>query len=152
MMIKLLVTFLSLVVTCPSWAITCYYTLAKDSCWINYNVSVEVIDSRTGGVLATVTVPKGQAWTRQTFDCKPAQKLTYIARFSPVFWESDIGKTYSAINYWSLPDAVQQGDSAWNVSVCYPSDFSLVPTPPSATAECTCDFTRIPEIKPKQLP
>jgi hypothetical protein len=152
MKIKSVITSLCLIFTCPSWAITCYYTLVKDSCWTNYDVSVDVIDAITGGVLTTVKVPKGQQWTRQTFPCQPAQKLMYNASFSPIFWQSDIGKTYAALNYWSLPDAVQPGDSAWNVSVCYPTDFSLVPTPPTATSNCKCDFTDIPGIKPKQLP
>lgn len=151
MKIKKILLGLSVLCTSPTWAIDCYYTLAKDSCWTNYNVSVDVIDSETNSLLTTVTVPKGKQWTRQIFDCKPSQKLMYKARFDPIFWSGDKDKTYSAQRYWLLPDVVNPGDSAWDVSVCYPSDFSLVPLPPTATANCLCDFTLIPVIPPKQI-
>lgn len=147
---RVLIFLLGILASIPGWAITCYYTLAKDSCWTNYDVSVDVIDSMTTKTLTTVTVPKGQQWTRQTFPCHEAQKLMYIATFSPVFWQSDIGKTYPAQNAWSLPEQINPGDSAWNVSVCYPADFSQVPLPPTGPGNCKCDFTTIPAIPPKQ--
>jgi hypothetical protein len=148
---KALIMSLGLCCTAPSWAITCYYTLAKDSCWTDYNVAVEVIDSKTGKTLTTVTVPKGKQWTRQTFPCEPAQKLMYMAHFYPVFWQSDVSKTYAALNFWSLPETINPGDSAWNVSVCYPADFAAVPVPPTANNHCACDFSSIPVIPPKQI-
>ncbi|MDI1352240.1 MAG: hypothetical protein PSV35_05635 [bacterium] len=147
MKIRILFFLLSIAFSFPSRAITCYFTLAKDSCWINYNVSVDVIDSLTETILTTISVPKGKAWTRQTFDCKPAQSLRYVARFTPVFWEKDVGKTYNAIRSWSLPEKINPGDVAWNVSVCYAKDFSLVPFPPDASGNCSCDFDSIPKIK-----
>jgi hypothetical protein len=148
MSIRIFTFLLSLLSSYPSWSIICYFTLAKDSCWTNYNVSVDIVDSKSSKVLTTVAVPKGQQWTRQTFACEPEQKLMYIARFTPVFWQEDAGKTYPALNYWSLPNKINPGDTAWNVSVCYPSDFSLVPYPPDAKGNCKCDFTHIPIIEP----
>lgn len=139
-------------VSLPCWSFTCYITLAKTNCWKDYTVSADVINSATGGTMTTVTVPQGTLWARQIFDCEAAQKLMYIARFSPIFWAKDKGKTYSALNFWSLPDAIHPGDSAWNISVCYPNDFALTPIPPQATSNCACDFTSIPVIPPKQLP
>lgn len=147
-----LVALISLLMSTPSWSFMCYMTLAKDNCWQDYSVTVDIINSSTGGTMTTITVPKGELWSRQTFDCEPSQKLMYIARFSPVFWEKDIGKTYPAQNFWSLPSQINPGDSAWNVSVCYPADFSLVPVPPQATSNCKCDFTSIPVIPPKKIP
>lgn len=152
MKIKTGLIICSLACSVPCSAITCYYTLAKDSCWTNYDVSVDIISAKNRRTVATVTVPKGKQWTRQIFPCEPAEILTYIARFSPVFWQSDIGKTYSAHNYWTLPDKVNAGDAGWNVSVCYPADFSLVPLPPTATNNCRCDFSSIPVIPPKKSP
>ena len=75
----------------------------------------------------------------------------YVARYTPVFWQSDIGKTYDAQHSWSLPDEVNPGDMAWNVSVCFPADFSLVPMPPQATNNCKCDFAGIPVLRPGKL-
>ncbi|MFT4058123.1 MAG: hypothetical protein QM652_01090 [Legionella sp.] len=152
MWLKVVLLSLSGIVSSPIWAITCYYTLAKDNCWLKYNVSVDVMDAVSAKVLTTVTIPAGQAWSRVTFPCETnGQKLLYHAQFSPLIWESEKGKIYVSKNYWSLPNGVKPGDSAWNVSVCYPSDFSEVPLPPEATNTCKCDFSSIPEIPPKQL-
>lgn len=152
MLIKSLVVLLGFLCINPLWAMTCYYTLAKDNCWTNYNVSVDVIDATTNKLLVNATIPAGQQWIRESFDCQPAQKLMYKAQFSPVFWQNDVGKTYAAKDYWTLPATINPGDSAWNLSVCYPAAFSLVPLPPDATSQCACDFGSIPAIPPRQLP
>jgi hypothetical protein len=152
MLRKLLFLSVSCLFASPLWAITCYYTLAKDNCWLKYNVTVEVMDALSAKVLTTATVPAGKSWTRVTFPCETnGQKLMYRAQFSPSIWDSEKGKVYMAKNYWSLPNGVNEGDSAWNVSVCYPSDFSEVPMTPEATGSCACDFSSIPEIPPKKL-
>ncbi len=152
MKIKNLVWFTLLLSSTSSWSFTCYMTMVKDNCWKDYNVMVDVNNSRTGDKMLTITVPKGDLWNRQMFDCDAGLKLMYIARFSPVFWEKDVGKTYPALNFWSLPNEIHPGDSAWNISVCYPKDFALVPMPPQATGNCKCDFASIPIIPPKKLP
>lgn len=143
---------LALFAVFPSWAFNCYYTLAKDNCWNTYDVAVDIIDGKSGAILTTVEVPKGESWTRTSFSCEPLQPLVYKARFSPVFWEQDKGKSYFSLNSWVMPETINPGDSAWNVSVCYPADFSQVPMPPEATGNCKCDFTVIPQIPPKQIP
>ena len=148
MLARLFILMLSLTSSSSLWAITCYYTLVKDSCWTKYNVSVDVMDAITNTVLTTVIIPTGKSWMRQPFSCKPAQKLFYKARFTPIIWESEKDAVYSATNYWSLPAAVKSGDSAWNVAVCYPADFSRVPLPPDATNHCACDLSGIPPIPP----
>lgn len=148
---KISILALSLISSTPLWAFTCYYTLAKDNCWAKYNVTVEVLDAATAKVLTTVVVPAGTPWVRQEFSCEVGEKLMYRARFSPIIWESEKGKAYSAKNYWSLPNEMKPGDSAWNVSVCYPADFSQVPLPPEAGGTCKCDFDSIPAIPPKKI-
>ena len=147
-----MVTLIAWMITSPSWSFSCFYTLAKDSCWTDYDVSTSVIDSLTGGTLFTVTRPKGQHWIRRAFECNPNEKLMFSASFSPEIWEKDKGKTYKAKNFWFLPDKINPGDSAWEVSVCYPAQFADVPLPPKATSDCQCDFSSIPVIPPKQLP
>ncbi|KTD01031.1 hypothetical protein OQJ19_12215 [Fluoribacter gormanii] len=152
MLARYVIFIFSLISSSSLWAeITCYYTLVKDNCWIKYDVSVDVMDAISAKTLTTVTVPIGKSWTRQTFPCQPGQKLMYRARFSPIFWESDAGKTYIAKNYWSLPNTINPGDSAWNVTVCYSSDFSLVPLPPNAPGNCSCNFDDIPAIPLKKI-
>ncbi|WP_045097416.1 hypothetical protein [Legionella fallonii] len=148
MLIRTLILSLSLICSGPTWSFTCYYTLAKDSCWTQYNVSVDVIDPATTKKILTVTVPAGTPWVRKSFDCTPAESLIYIAQFSPVFWKNDEGKRYRALRDWSLPGAINPGDSAWNIPVCFPADFAEVPLPPKADGNCHCDFSVIPEIKP----
>lgn len=152
MLAKTFILILSLILSSSLWAnITCYYTLVKDSCWTKYDVSVDVMDAVSAKVLTTVTVPAGKSWMRQTFPCDAGQKLMYRAQFSPVFWESDKGKTYIAKNYWSLPNTINPGDSAWNVTVCYPNDFAQVPLPPDVSGNCSCNLDDIPTIPPKKI-
>jgi hypothetical protein len=99
MLIRALILLLSSVCSSSLWAITCYYTLAKDNCWLNYNVTVNVMDAMSTKVLTTVSVPAGQAWARVTFPCETnGQKLIYSAQFTPFIWESEKGKVYSAKN------------------------------------------------------
>lgn len=143
---RVLFLSLGLLFTTPLWSFTCYFTLAKDSCWSNYNVSVDVMDDNAGKVLTTVNVPAGTQWVREKFTCQPAQKLMYRARFTPVFWQNDVGKTYSADRFWFMPGTINPGDTAWNLPVCFPANFSEVPLPPDAKGNCKCDFSIIPDI------
>ncbi|KTD63310.1 periplasmic protein [Legionella santicrucis] len=151
MSVRIFLAVLSFILTDSLWAITCYFTLVKDNCWNKYTVTVDVMDAATAKILTTVVIPPGKFWVRQTFPCTPKEKLIYRARFSPTMWESEKGKIYYAKNYWSLPNEINSGDSAWNVSVCYPSDFSQIPFPPEATGTCKCDFDSIPVIPPKKI-
>ncbi|MFI4918756.1 MAG: hypothetical protein ACHP65_04295 [Legionellales bacterium] len=148
MFIKTLILLWVLVCSSPIWSFNCYFTLAKDSCWLKYNVTVDVVDANSAKVLTTVTVPSGQPWARQTFTCQPLQKLMYHAQFTPIIWEAEKDTVYRAKDYWSLPEVINQGDKAWNVSVCFSKDFAAVPLPPEATSKCSCDFASIPIIEP----
>ena len=147
---SLLVLSSMLLLNSSSWAFTCYYTLAKDSCWTNYEVTVDVIDASNLKKVFSLTVPKGKSWGRAEFTCTEAQSLLYYSRYSPVFWQSEQGKTYPALRNWTLPGKINPGDLAWTIPVCFPRDFSQVPLPPDAKGNCKCDFANIPEPKPKQ--
>lgn len=147
---KLLIIISSLVLSSPVWAFSCYYNLAKGSCWTNYNLSVDVTDATTSTLLFTIQIPAGKSWAQKEFTCQPAQKLMYQARFTPVFWESDKDKIYTAVRYWFMPGEIKPGDSAWTIPVCFPKEFAEVPYPPDAkSGNCECDFSVIPEVKPK---
>lgn len=149
MSLRVLGLFIGLVFSSSIWAYTCYFTLAKDSCWLKYDVTVNVLDARTSKNLLTITVPAGKSWERQTFSCEAGQKLLYKAQFSPNFWEADKGKVFMAKNYWSLPDAMKSSGTAWTVNVCFTNDFSNVPAPPDSTGRCACDFSSIPAVPPQ---
>ncbi|KTD63646.1 periplasmic protein [Legionella santicrucis] len=151
MLARTFIVALSLILSNSLWGITCYFTLAKDNCWNKYTVSVNVIDAETTKVLTTLTVPAGKFWTRQAFPCQPGENLRYKATFSPLIWESEKGKVYAANHFWSLPNTISPGESAWNISVCYASDFSEVPLPPEASGTCKCDFDSIPPIPQKKI-
>lgn len=149
MLIRILTLALGVTCTFSTWAITCYYTLAKDSCWTKFDVSVDILDASTMNKITTISVPAGKSWARESFECSPKQSLNYIATFNPIFWESDKGKTYKGLRSWSLPAEVNPGDRAWTIPVCYPADFAEVPLPPKADSNCKCDFSAIPEIQLK---
>lgn len=127
-------------------AFTCFATIAKDNCWSTYTVVVQVIDASNDAVVTTVTVPAGKPWAREQFTCQPEQKLRFSAEFSPLIWEQDAGKSYDGQHYWFLPQAINPGEGAWNISVCFPGQFSEVPMPPQATANCACDMATVPPV------
>ena len=148
-MLKVLIILLGACLSTQSCALPCFLTMVKDNCWTNYTVTVDITNASNGQSVASINVPQGQSWARQEFNCKPADKLSFRASFTPVFWEQDEGKTYSAQRNWSLPETVAKGDTAWNITMCYSSDFSEVPLPPGASGNCACDTSKIPPVKPQ---
>lgn len=141
--------FLWLALSSSAFAFKCYFTLVKDSCWLNYDVKVNVIDTLSNKVLLTASIPRGKSWVREEFSCQPTQNLLYTATFSPIIWEKDTGKEYRALRYWTLPGDIKPGEKAWNIPVCYPAAFSEVPLPPEATGNCHCDFSQVPKLQPE---
>lgn len=132
-----------------TWAFPCFVTLVKDSCWTDYNVTVTIATAQTGKQVASVIVPQGQSWVRQSFTCQPGESLAFSAIFDPVFWENDKGKVYPGQSNWQLPQAIKKGETAWNINVCYPSEFAEVPLPPQANGSCKCITENIPPVKPQ---
>ncbi|MFA5960391.1 MAG: hypothetical protein WC785_07720 [Tatlockia sp.] len=147
MILKHFVTLCLIATAFPSSAFNCYFTLVKDSCWTDYDVTVEVIDTTTNKSILTTVVPIGKSWVRTAFTCQPSQQFIYHATYKPIFWRSEIGKVYTGVRYLSLPAKVKKGQSAWEIPVCYPKAFATVPLPPDANNRCQCDFKSIPPIK-----
>ena len=127
----------------------CFVTLVKDSCWKNYNVEIAVTNGSANKLITKVSIPKGKSWARQQFACQPADILLLSATFTPVFWENDTKKTYVAKREWKLPTAVKKGDTAWNITTCYPAQFAEVPFPPDADGHCKCNMDELPPIQPQ---
>lgn len=134
----------------PAHAITCYFTLVKDNCWKNYDVTAEIFDADTAKSITSITVMQDQAnpWGRQEFECHPGQTLSLTAKFSPSFWAGDAGKVFQGQRYWKLPDTIKAGEAGWNVTICFPKYFANVPMPPEATSGCFCDVASIPLAGP----
>lgn len=131
------------------YAFPCYITLVKDNCWLDYNVSMNVIDVMGDKPLMTITIPKGKTWTRQAFVCQPNQSVRLVATFSPPIWEADAGKVYRGKRFWTFPDEITPNQSAWNLNLCYPRHFAGTPLTPADTGKCACDASVIPKIEPK---
>ena len=128
---------------------SCYVTLAKDNCWTQYDVTVNVVDASGDKILATIDIPKGQSWGRAPFTCQPNQELKFRAVYSPVFWDSQKGVVYHEKQYLTLPSTiVKSKEVAWNIPVCFAQAFAEIPLPPDAKGNCQCDFTAIPPVKP----
>lgn len=131
-------------------AFPCYITIVKDSCWTNYDVTVTMSNLQTNTKVASVLVPKGKSWEREQFTCDAAQTLSYVATFQPVIWENQANTLYRAVSFWDLPKTIGAHDLAWNLTACFPRDFSGVPTPPTSAGNCSCDVSHIPEPNPTQ--
>lgn len=127
-------------------AFPCFITMVKGSCWKDYTVKVDVLDAEDDHVLMSITIPKGQSWTRQSFEAKMKQRFMLRASFTPAFWKTEEGRQYYAKRYWSLPEEVEGETIAWNVGACFPENFSSVPMPPEAGQNCACDKREIPQV------
>ncbi len=136
----------------PLFAFPCTFTLVKDTCWKDYDVSIQVFDVMNPKPMLSVIIPKGQNWVRQATECNLSQKLNYSATFTPAIWKGQEATTYHVKRIWTLPEKIAPGDSSWEVRLCFPGDFAKVPFPPTATSQCTCDYKSIPVIPPAKLP
>ena len=132
---RLLMLLVSACFAMQAQAFPCFLTMVKDSCWSDYNVTIAAMDATTGKQITSVLIPQGKSWTR--------------VQFTPVFWENDKGKSYAGQRQWTLPEAIKEGDTAWNITMCYPAQFSQVPLPPGANSNCKCNMDEIPPVKPQ---
>lgn len=142
------VAFLFMLIPLELEAFPCYVTVVKDSCWLNYNVTITVSDMVTQQVVTNVLIPKGQTWARGEFTCQANQKFLYVASFLPVIWQNDAGKTYRGLRSWGLPVEFDPAAVAWELKLCYAADFSETPLPVEAEGNCQCDFTQVTPITP----
>lgn len=133
-------------ITMPIFAFSCFYTAVKADCWLNYEVTIKILDVADNSLLATAVIPKGKLWARVPFTCNFAQQLNYSATFQPTIWQGQENKVYGVQHYLHLPASAKATEKAWNIPVCFPQAFAEVPIPPQATANCTCDFKSIPAV------
>ena len=148
-MIRFICLLLGMLFVFEAHAFPCFITLVKDTCWANYNVTVDVMSSENGKKRATVLIPEGTAWSREKFECKPGDTLQFQATFFPVFWEKDRDRKYAGKSNWPLPQKPKKDETAWNLVVCFAKDFSEIPFPPDAEGNCRCETKDIPPVKPQ---
>jgi hypothetical protein len=126
------------------FAFPCYLSVVKSSCWNDYNVSIDLIDVSNEKNITHVAIPQDKLWGRESFECSPRQTFRFEAQFNPDIWENDAQKKFKGKRYWSLPLSTDQA-VAWNITICYPDDFSEVPTPRVA-GKCGCDRSILPTL------
>ena len=143
---KLTLLVLGFSLSASLYAFPCHFTVVKDSCWTDYDVTVDVLETEKDTKITDVLVPKGQSWQRTQFECSPKQVLLFRAKFSPAFWKTDEDKVYNAKRYWSLPETIVTNAKGWDIKVCYPKDFAAVPLPPAANNKCACNMDEVPEV------
>jgi len=136
----------------PLYAFRCVFTLVKDSCWKDFDVTVAVKEVRTDKPLFSLSVAKGESWSRKEFACEAGAEIIYSATFSPSIWKGSEGKTYLAQRFWSLPTAIKAGETAWEIPVCFPGAFAEVPLPATAGSNCACNFDAVPAIPATKVP
>lgn len=144
---KLIMGMVGVCLMTQAQAVPCYMTIVKDSCWTAYDVNINIVDVQTEKVLTSMNIPKGKSWVRKEVSCQPSETVMMRATFSPVFWESDKNKSYSARKYGTFPEKPDEGVLAMNLTICFANDFSEVPLPPESSGHCVCDMTNIPAIK-----
>lgn len=132
-----------------AFAVQCYLTIYKASCWLNYNVTVQVSEAESHQSVSKIVIAKGKTWTRVSFPCEPSQTLSMEAQFLPTFWKDSEGRVYNGKRYWSLPKAVTEEGAVWTLEMCFPEAFDGVPYPPEAVGQCKCDPSGIPAVKLK---
>jgi hypothetical protein len=141
------ISLLLLSLAAQAYSFPCYITIIKDNCWTNYDVTVQVDDVMVDKPITSIVIPSGEAWTRYEFSCQEKQTLQFTAAFSPVIWDKDEDRKYKSKRFWSYPEIIRQGDTAWNMTVCYPQDFAEIPMPPDVSGACTCDKKIAPPVE-----
>ena len=127
-------------------AMPCFVTLVKDSCWLSYNVTIEVLQADTNKKISQFVIPQGTAWGRQSFDCKPGDTLKFSSSFYPVFWKNDENKVYLSQSNWQLPTSGGNKNQGVALQLCFSKDFIEVPFPPTGTSTCVCKTDDIPPV------
>lgn len=127
-------------------AFNCFLTLVKDSCWTDYSVTVDLTNMMTSKSMIKATAPKGKTYIRQAFQCEADTSFDFSATFLPIIWEADKGRVYKGKVSWALPKKLTKGDTAWNITMCFPEQFTAVPAPVTSTGNCICDTTHLPAV------
>lgn len=132
-----------------SVAMNCYFTALKDSCWLNYDVTIQLISGENGATVTYLTIPKGKSWARTKISCSNGDGFSLSATFNPPIWEKDKGRVFKGNTILRVPDKLPQGYVSWDVRSTYPNNFARIPMPASTTGACRVDWSQVPEVQLK---
>ena len=113
----------------------------KNNCWTDYNLSVQTYDASTEKPVGNpIVLNKGTSDLTVPIPCSPRQTLSFKATYSPPVWANEQNVSYSTMNFWQAPPQLPKGATQWIISLCFANDFTSVPLPLQATAQCVCNF------------
>lgn len=118
----------------------CVLKLAKSNCWKGYQVTVQPMDADTGESFGNpIVLEKDVFQVSAPIACKPRQNITFKATISPAVW-AESRTSFSSTKFWLTPKKLPRGATEWIATMCFSKDFSTVPMPLAAGANCACDF------------
>tara|TARA_B110000879_G_C11009438_1_gene446420 strand:- start:313 stop:735 length:423 start_codon:yes stop_codon:yes gene_type:complete len=128
----------------------------KSDCWNKHRVKFKIVDNLSEKtIIDNIHLDNDKLWVRKEFVCKAAQGLVPKVTYSPYVWESEKDTEFATKRVWFLPVNINKDIEAWNVPICFPSDFATVPILPTVNRECDCNNTKAlvtPLPKPKPRP
>ena len=112
-------------------------------------MTVTGVNVMTNKAEISVLIPRDKSWARGSFSCEPSETLMFNATFTPVFWKEDVNKQYASISKKTLPALITKDETAWNITLAYPGDFSEITLPPEASGNCKYDLKAVPPVEPQ---
>lgn len=138
-MIRLVIGALLSMATSFVLAAVCQLHVLKDSCFHNYDVTVEVYLQGAPARLFDIPIVRGQDEGLREFACEADEIYELKARFAPAFWQGDENRVYAQRNYMRLPSHFPANTRVWKLTTCFGRDFIGVPLPPEASSQCRCE-------------
>lgn len=128
----------------PLWADSTYPCLLrfmKTNCWKGHQITVQAIDTGTQKNIGDpVVLTKDSFEIDVDIPCQPNQSISFTATTLPAVWGSSATTSYPSTHFWQSPKGLPPKATQWVVSLCFASDFSSVPLPLTAEANCQCNF------------
>lgn len=140
---SLMFMFTVLLAQADAAPIKCEIQIIKNSCWLDREVVVQLIDSAHASVYETFKLPINKDSLVQSFNCSHLERFNFAARFSPPLWKNQEVRSYPSKNVWHAPQNLPENVEKWVISLCFSDDFAGVSLPMGAK-NCEC---RLPELK-----
>ena len=106
---------LTLVVSQPIYAVDCYITFMKGTCFEKFNVTLKVHNNTTHEkIMNDITLPITSGndmknfWVRLPFNCKKEEAIRLVSTFTPTIWDDQKPQDYQGNRIWTLPAEVKK--------------------------------------------
>ncbi|MEE9452204.1 MAG: hypothetical protein V3V61_05545 [Gammaproteobacteria bacterium] len=126
--------------TTLAWAQTssCYVKFMKAQCWTEQRVTLHFIEAIEFEGKDKITLPANKFSVRHKFKCDDYDTITFATNFAPPIWEGEEDSWYQSKQVFAVPKD-QPTDEDWEISLCFPYDFSSVPDIPDSDLQaCQC--------------